>query len=150
MYYFWIENNQINGKSDLYQSAVFTDARFQVEVTEQMYNEYEQDKYVYFGGEVILNPNWEEIKRQKEEERINNLTMTAQDLLEVIANSGATWAEIDGFLNSNPEFKLRLTTCQNVFCGVVKAFLPLKIGNITLTAEMVEQAFQIKNGEGVA
>lgn len=148
--YFWIENGIIDGKAELYQPDVFTEDRFQVEVSEEIYNDYEPNKYVYLGGEVVINPQWEEIQRQKEEERINNLTMTAQDLLEVIANSGATWAEIDSFLNSNPEFKLRLTTCQNVFCGVVKAFLPLKIGDITLTAEMVEQAFRIKNGEEVA
>ena len=146
MYYFMIENNNIIGKSQSPSGGNIID----VEVSEEIYNDYEPNKYVYLGGEVVINPNWEEIQRQKEEERINNLTMTAQDLLEVIANSGATWAEIDSFLNSNPEFKLRLTTCQNVFCGVVKAFLPLKIGNITITAEMVETAFRIKNGEGVA
>jgi len=148
-YYIFVHNGIINGGG---QARCLDEDVINAEVSEEVFNNFieDTDRYIWDGEEIIENPNYEEIKRQKEEERINNLTMTAQDLLEVIANSGATWAEIDSFLNSNPEFKLRLTTCQNVFCGVVKAFLPLKIGNITLTAEMVETAFRIKNGEGVA
>jgi hypothetical protein len=148
-YYLFIENGQINGGG---QARCLDEGAINYPVSEEVFNSFieDTDRYIWNGEEIIENPNYEEVKRQKEEELINNLTMTAQDLLEVIANSGATWAEIDSFLNSNPEFKLRLTTCQNVFCGVVKAFLPLKIGNITITAEMVETAFRIKNGEGVA
>lgn len=148
-YYIFIQNGIINGCG---QARCLDEDVINAEVSEEVFNNFieDNDRYIWNGEEIVENPNYAEVKRQKEEERINNLTMTAQDLLEVIANSGATWAEIDSFLNSNPEFKLRLTTCQNVFCGVVKAFLPLKIGNITLTAEMVEQAFRIKNGEGVA
>lgn len=146
MYYIFVENDKLNGAGE---SPCLNEEIQNIEVEQSVYERYIEDidRYIWNGEEIIENPNYEEIKRQKEEERINNLTMTAQDLLEVIANSGATWTEIDSFLNSNPEFKLRLTTCQNVFCGVVKAFLPLKIGKITLTAEMVEYAFKLKNGE---
>ena len=77
---------------------------------------------------------------------IDSLTMTAQDFLSFINNAGATWEEINTFLNSNAELKLRLTTCQNVFCGVVKQLLPIEVGEVEITTEMVEHAFRVKNG----
>ena len=146
MYYFFIQDNKINGCG---QCRCLNEEIQNVEVTEEVYNAFieDNDKYIYSDGEIVENPNYEEVKRQKETERINNLTMTAQDLLDLIASNGASWEEIDSFLNANKEFKLRLTTCQNVFCGVLRQFLPLSIGNVTLTDEMVVRAFKIKNGE---
>ena len=79
---------------------------------------------------------------------IDSLTMTAQDFLGFINNAGATWEEINTFLNSNAELKLRLTTCQNVFCGVVKQLVGngIEVGGITITADMIESAFKTKYG----
>lgn len=148
--YFWIENGIIDGKAELYQPDVFTDDRFQVEVSEEIFNDYEPDKYVYLGGEVVLNPQWEEIKRQKEEERINNLTMTALDFINFLKNVGLTDQNIEDYLNANLAIKHQLQFCQNVYCGVAKALMPIQFSGITITAEMVETAFRIKNGEGVA
>lgn len=148
--YFWIENGIIDGKAELYQPDVFTDDRFQVEVSEEIYNDYEPNKYVYLGGEVVLNPNWEEIQRQKEEERINNLTMTALDFINFLKNVGLSDQNIEDYLNANLAVKHQLQFCQNVYCGVAKALMPIKYNGITITAEMVETAFRIKNGEGVA
>ena len=148
--YFWIENGIIDGKAELYQPDVFTDDRFQVEVSGEIYNDYEPNKYVYLGGEVVINPNWEEIQKQKEEERINNLTMTPLDFIGVLVDAGLTLEQINAFLESNLNIKMQLTYCSNVYCGVVKQFLPMTVNGITITAEMVETAFRIKNGEGVA
>lgn len=78
--YFWIENGIIDGKAELYQPDVFTDDRFQVEVSEEIYNDYEPNKYVYLGGEVVINPNWEEIQRQKERQELDGLTLTPADV----------------------------------------------------------------------
>ena len=99
--------------------------------------------YRLYNGEYLTPAEIEE----KEAERVGELTMTAQDLLDLISNSGASWDEIDNFLNSNKEFKLRLTTCQNVFCGIIRQLLPMKIGNLTITDEMIVTAFKRKNGE---
>ena len=148
--YFWIENGIIDGKAELYQPDVFTDDRFQVEVSEEIYNDYEPNKYVYLGGEVVINPNWEEIQRQKEDELINNLTMTALDFINFLKNVGLTDQNIEDYLNANLTVKHQLQFCQNVYCGIAKALMPIKYNGITITAEMVEQAFRIKNGEGVA
>lgn len=80
MYYFWIENGIINGTAELYQPNVFTDDRFQVEVSEEIFIDYEPNKYVYLDGEIILNPQWEEIQRQKERQELDALTLTPADV----------------------------------------------------------------------
>ena len=76
MYYFMIENNNIIGKSQSPSGGEIID----VEVTEEIYNDYEPNKYVYLGGEVVLNPQWEEIQRQKERQELDALTLTPADV----------------------------------------------------------------------
>jgi hypothetical protein len=148
--YISVANNKIIGVNAVSYSEQGVDYPItNIEVSDEVYNSYiaDNDRYIYKDGAIIENPDYEEIKRQREQERINNLTMTAQDLLDLIANNGASFEEIDSFLNANKEFKLRLTTCQNVFCGVLRQFLPLSIGKVTLTDEMVVRAFKLKNDE---
>lgn len=87
---------------------------------------------------------------QQEEERVGNLTMTALDFIGVLEHYGLDYAtQIKPFLEANPELDKQLKYCQNVWCGVAKQVFskPITIGNITITAEMVENAFKIKNGE---
>ena len=42
--------------------------------------DYEQGKYIVIDGELTLNPNFEEEKRQKERKRIDTLTLTPADV----------------------------------------------------------------------
>lgn len=70
MFYFWIDNNKINGKSDLLQDRVWVDTHFQVEVTEEIYND-DIEKYIWNGEAVVLDPDYEEKQKQKEEEEFN-------------------------------------------------------------------------------
>lgn len=122
-----------------------------IEVSDEVYNAFIQDndRYIYKDGVIIENPDYEEIKRQKEQEHINNLTMTAQDLLDMIHNLGVSWDSIDDYLNKHKELKLRLTTCQNVFCGVLRQLLPLDIDGVEITDEMIVRAFEIKNSQNI-
>lgn len=85
-------------------------------------------------------------KKQKEEEmKINMLTMTPLDFIKVLEQAGLTLEQINTFLDSNLEIKTQLQYCSNVYCGVVKQFLPVSVGDVTITSEMVEQAFKIKH-----
>jgi len=92
----------------------------------------------------------EEEKEQQEEERVNNLTMTALDFIGVLEKFGLDYyTEIKPFLETHPNLDKQLKYCQNVWCGVAKQVFvtPITIGNITITSEMVEQAFKDKTGE---
>lgn len=76
-----------------------------------------------------------------EQERINNLSMTPLDFIKVLQSLGLTLEQINSFLDSNIEIKTQLLYCNHVYCGVVKQFLPIEIGGIEITAEMIEQIF---------
>lgn len=56
-YFVNIENGKINGTSELNNSKFWTDDYFQIEVTEEIYNNIE--KYVYKDGEIVINENYE-------------------------------------------------------------------------------------------
>ena len=81
-YYLWIEDNKINGGSTLLQKEVFTDNRFQVEVSEEVHNSYIKDnlKYVWNGSEIVLNPDYEEEKAKQQREELDRLTLTPADV----------------------------------------------------------------------
>ena len=139
--YAFIEDNKINGIGQVPQ---LTEDVINVEITEEVYNNI--DRYMWDGNEIVLNPNYEEEQRQKERERINNLTMTPLDFIGVLQSLGLTLEQINEFLESNLNIKMQLTYCNSVYCGVVKSFLPITIEGITITPEMVESAFIAKNG----
>lgn len=144
-YYISIENNEINGCG---QCPCDNEGVIDIEVTEEIYNAFnaDPDRYIWNGSEVVENPNYEEIKRQKEQAIIDNLTMTALDFITFLKQSGITDAQIEAYLNANLDVKHQLQFCQNVYCGVAKALMPISVGDITITAEMVENAFKIKHG----
>lgn len=85
-----------------------------------------------------------EEKEQMEQERINNLTMTALDFIGVLQSFGLTLEQINTYLENNLPVKMQLTYCQNVYCGVAKSFMPIEYEGITITAQMVEDAFKAK------
>lgn len=87
----------------------------------------------------------EEIE-QLEQERINNLSMTPLDFIKVLQSLGLTLEQINLFLDANIEIKTQLLYCNHVYCGVVKQFLPIEIGGIEITEEMIEQIFEAKEG----
>lgn len=87
----------------------------------------------------------EEIE-QLEQERINNLSMTPLDFIKVLQSLGLTLEQINAFLDENIEIKTQLLYCNHVYCGVVKQFLPITIGGIEITADMIEQIFNEMEG----
>lgn len=84
---------------------------------------------------------------QEEEKRINNLTMTALDFIRILQSFGLTLEQINEYLEANLAVKMQLTYCQNVYCGVAKSLMPITVGELEITADMVEIAFRVKNGE---
>lgn len=77
---------------------------------------------------------------------VDNLTMTALDFITFLETAGVSYADIQTYLGSHPDVDKQLKYCQNVYCGVVKQLLPIEVGGKTITTEMVEYAFRVKNG----
>ena len=66
-YFVNIENGKINGTSELNNSKFWTDDYFQIEVTEEIYNNIE--KYIYKDGEIVINENLElELAEERKQE----------------------------------------------------------------------------------
>lgn len=79
MYYIFVENGKINGSGEC---ECLSDNVQNIEVTESVYNSFMEDNllYIWNGTEIIENPNYEEIKRQKERQRLDALTLTPADV----------------------------------------------------------------------
>ena len=76
-YYIQIQNNQIvDCSTSLLKNGI------NIEVSKEIFDDYEQDKYIYKNGEIVLNPQFEEIKAQEERERIQELLMTRSDFFD--------------------------------------------------------------------
>ena len=87
----------------------------------------------------------EEEKQKEEQERIAKLTMTPLDFINFLVQSGLTLEQINSYLESNLSVKMQLTYCSDVYCGVACSLMPVTIGDITITQEMVIEAFKLKN-----
>jgi len=109
------------------------------EITQQDQDEQEQTLYEYDEAYLTM----EEFKTYSD---VDNLTMTALDFITALENAGVNYADIQAYLNEHTEVDKQLKYCQNVYCGVVKKLLPITLGNKTITAEIVERAFLLKNG----
>ena len=75
--------------------------------------------------------------------------MTALDFIGVLQGFGLTLEQINAYLESNLAVKMQLTYCQNVYCGVVKQLMPITVGDVTITTDMIEIAFRVKHGEEI-
>lgn len=117
---------------------------YNVDKWEETNDEYALDDDEY----VLKDEKWEEKVRAKEQDRVNRLTMTPLDLIKAVKTLGISDEDVETFLNSNLAIKHELQFCQNVYCGIVKQFLPVEIREgVMLTEELVERLFKVKNGE---
>lgn len=79
MYYFTIENDNIISVGECPCEG---DGITNVEVTEEVYNNFisDNDLYIYSNGEIIPNPDYEEIKKRKHRQELDALTLTPADV----------------------------------------------------------------------
>ena len=141
-YYRHIENNKIISCGECPMNEPFQN----VEVTEEIYNTFkaDHDKYTWNGSEIIENPNYEEIKRQKEQARIMEMKMTPLDFLKAIEQYGITYDMVKQFMEENPLIERELRFCQFVYRKhpMLNSLEPYGI-----TSEILDHIFKVANGE---
>jgi hypothetical protein len=78
-YYIFVENGIINGSGEC---ECLTEGFENIEVTEEVYNNFieDTDRYIYQDGEIIPNPDYEEIKKRKHRQELDALTLTPADV----------------------------------------------------------------------
>lgn len=105
-----------------------------------------QEGYAIYDSELMTVEEMTEKEAQKEQDKINHLTMTALDFVTYIKKAGVSDEIILQYLQANPSVQLQLTLCQNVYCGVVRQLCPIKITEeLILTDEQVVNMFKDKN-----
>lgn len=104
-----------------------------------------EEGYVIYDFELMTLKEMKKKQAQKEQDKINMLTMTALDFIGVLKSAGLTSQQIEDYLNTHLDVKHQLQYCQNVFCGVVRQLVPLEVEGITITDEMVVTAFKAKH-----
>ena len=105
-----------------------------------------QEGYVIYNSELMTVEEMTEKEAQKEQDKINHLTMTALDFVNYIKKAGVSDEIILQYLQANPSVQLQLTLCQNVYCGVVRQLCPIKVTEeLILTDEQVVNMFKDKH-----
>ncbi len=79
-FYLSVEDDEIIGATQSLSGGNIID----VEVTEEIYNNWKRDKllYIWNGTKIIPNPNYEADKQAQERERYNSLYMTRSDFFD--------------------------------------------------------------------
>lgn len=79
MYYAFIQDNKINGVG---QCQCLNEDIQNIEISEEVFNAIVEDKdtYIWDGVDVVVNPDYEEIKRREERQRLDALTLTPADV----------------------------------------------------------------------
>lgn len=143
MNYVYVRDGKIQGSGTCRR---LEEGTLNIEASDEMVQDL--DKYIFSEGELVLDSDYEEKVKAKEQDRINRLTMTPLDLIKAVKTLGVSDEQVESFLNSNLAIKHELQFCQNVYCGIVKQFLPVEISEgVMLTEELVEHLFKVKNGE---
>lgn len=111
-YYVFIENEKINGCG---QCRQLTESVINIEVSEEVYNNIE--KYIFQNGKIVLNPNYEQEREQKERERIGNLKLTKREVfLGLYQAKGVTPEQIKAQI-SDPEALIEFEYANDYYRG---------------------------------
>ena len=100
MYYIIIENNKIYSSGEY---PVEAEGFINVEVTKEFHDDYvaNPDKYMWNGKDVVANPDYEEIIKRKERERLDALTLTPSDVERaLLAAKGWDFDDLKAFLKN--------------------------------------------------
>jgi len=79
-YYIFVEDNErLNGAG---QCRCLSENIQNIEVEQSLFDRYleDVDRYIWNGMSIVDNPQYEEIKRQKERQRLDALTLTPADV----------------------------------------------------------------------
>lgn len=141
-----VRNNEIIGVVSL---PVLDDDIIMVQTTELVYknyNKYGKDYYIYKDGYIVKNPNWEEIQKEKEKERISHLKCTKRVLVLLLQEYGKDYYnDILPLIEANKQAKLEWDLCVEL-----ERSNPLldSIGQqLGITPEEIDNLFKYANGE---
>lgn len=150
MYYIFLENEKLNGAG---QCPVINKEVENLEVSEDVYNAYCEtpEKFTYKDGAVVENPNYEEEQKQKERERLDNLSMTRGDVFEaLILAKGLGKAQIRAMIEQASLDDITKALYLNRFDEALEFYRGYPIFDmlgqaLNITGEMLDKFFETKD-----
>lgn len=137
-YYFYVENEKINGKGQAKCLNLTC-----VEVTQEIYNDFEADKYIYDNGEIVLNPQFEEIKAQEERERLNYLSMTKREMFLGLYQAKQITPDILKAQITDPKALIEFEYANDYYRG--NPLIDIIGGQLGFTTEQLDKFFETKD-----
>lgn len=120
-----------------------------IEVDDNTYENalrYGKNYYIFSGGKILLNPNYEEEKQAAEEERISHLQCTKRVFVLMIEQLGFDYFEqIEPLINANRQARLEWELCVELERS--NPLLDLLGAQLGVTHEQLNKLFQYANGE---
>jgi hypothetical protein len=99
-------------------------------------------------GDLVLNPNYEEEKAQKEAERVGNLKCTKRVFVLMLEKMGLDYFEqIEPLINNNRQAKLEWELCVELERS--NNLLDILATELGVTSRQLDLLFQYANGEDV-
>lgn len=141
-YYIHLEDNKIFSSGECPMGEPFQS----IEVSEELYRAFnaDPDRYIWNGEQIVENPDYEEIKQQKEQARIMEMKMTPLDFLKAIEQYGITYDMVKQFMEQNPLVERELRFCQFVYR---KHPMLDELATYGITSEILDHIFKVANGE---
>lgn len=112
------------------------------------YNEYinNQDKYIFNGTTIIVDPDYDEKQKEKEKERVSHLKVTKRVLVLMLQELQViTWPELKAKIDADPQAQLEWDLCVELErCNPLINQFGEELG---LSPEQIDQMFKYANGE---
>ena len=116
MYYIFIEDGKPNGAG---QAQMMDDMIINHPVSKEVFEAYieDTDRYVWDGEDIIENPNYEEVKAQKERERIAMLSLTKREVFLALYKAKQITPEILKSQIKDPEALIEIEYANEYYRG---------------------------------
>lgn len=123
------------------------------ECTDDVYQELQEGKKIWNDNEIIVNPDYEAVQKQKERERLDNLSMTRGDVFEaLILAKGLGKAQIRAMIEQSELDDVTKALYLNRFDEALEFYrgYPIfdmlgKRKELNITGEMLDKFFDTKD-----
>lgn len=105
-----------------------------------------EGKYIWQDDEIVPNPDWQEIQRQKEAERVANLTCTKRVFALMLEQLGFSYYnQIQPLINANERARMEWELCVEL--QRKNPLLDIVASEIGVTSEQLDKLFKFANDE---
>lgn len=143
-YYIFVKDGKINGCGEV---KIISDGFISVPVEQEVYVDFTQNpnRYIYADGEIVINPNFEQEEKDKEKERIGNLTCTKRVFALMLQELGITYTQLKTLIATSEQAQLEWDLCVEL--ERKNPLLDIMAMQLGITPEKLDALFRYANKE---